>query len=204
MSSNWISTSYTIEWCRNWLPVTKIVKTTGKNNDCVEYSDLGTDTTPFLWIEWDCWISAWADYEFWCFTNDWGTTKIEWYSLRDQNANILVHYSMNNDVLTGYTRVQCDTIFQATTIKRPRAVTITLNWDSSLGDYITFSGSVYSISIQPSVNMDIIVHWDILHAKKWYVYSWNQWNDAILNATDIAFDTSLNGVTVDIIREESL
>lgn len=64
MSASLIATSYTIEWCRNWLLVSKIVKLTGGNCETVSYSDWGTDTTPSQWTEGQCsWPVAigWTD-----------------------------------------------------------------------------------------------------------------------------------------------
>lgn len=64
MSPKWITTSYTIEGCRNWLPVTKIVKISWTNCEAIIFSDGGTETTPFQWTEGPCtWPVAigWTD-----------------------------------------------------------------------------------------------------------------------------------------------
>lgn len=51
MSANTVNAWVSILWCRNWLPVSKIIWKRGSWCEVVEYSDGLTDTN---WIEWEC------------------------------------------------------------------------------------------------------------------------------------------------------
>lgn len=51
MSANTIEAWVSILWCRNWLPVSKIIWKRGSWCEVVEYSDWLDDA---LWIEWEC------------------------------------------------------------------------------------------------------------------------------------------------------
>ena len=64
MNPKSLATSYTIDWCRNWLPVTKIFLISWTNCQAVSFSDWGTETTPSLRVEWNC-DSSWAVSKAW-------------------------------------------------------------------------------------------------------------------------------------------
>ncbi len=51
MSANTIEAWVSILWCRNWLPVSKIIWKRGSWCEVVEYSDWLDET---LWTEWEC------------------------------------------------------------------------------------------------------------------------------------------------------
>lgn len=64
MSVKSISTSYTIPWCRDGEPVTKIIKISWTNCESITFSDWWTEILPSIWIEGLC-DSAWAISTMW-------------------------------------------------------------------------------------------------------------------------------------------
>lgn len=111
--------SYTIEWCRNWLPVTKVVFYVEINpssaNWYEEYSDWGTATEDwdwwlFEWKEWQC--NQWGkDPEVLCLTNDLWETVIRWYVIFDTSTDPVTtaFFDFWWTELVWYTPRDCDT-----------------------------------------------------------------------------------------------
>lgn len=106
MSANTINATYTIEWCRNWVPVTKVFFVNWMWTECYRYSDwlMSDPTTPddTGWIEGDC---AHFDAETTCVAENGNLYYIRF----DTVTNTYRVYDFNGvDVTWTVTPIKCD------------------------------------------------------------------------------------------------
>jgi len=194
MSASSIATSYTIEWCRNWVPVSKIVKVSTSNCETVKFSDWWTETTPSLWLEGSC-VWEGVDYETTCVAENSNLYYLKFDSL----TNTYRVYDFNNvEVTWTVTPVPCAWNISSPTVPWAADILVDTLMANTLDAYI-WTQFVKSFTLVSSVDTTILVNGNSKLLKEWQQYTWSQWETYNIDVSVIQFVT--DWVTIEVIWE---